>query len=244
MIGRPLSAAGLAAIAGRIAEPNTGAYIEPAYEGLDGALPVTAMELRLRRRSDALRTVLALEGGPQGSTSPSQTAGCTPAKRLIVMDVDSTLIQGEVIEIARRHAGRQAEVAAVTEQAMSGELDFAESLRHRVAQLEVSVPVSALDECVRTRSSWRPRGAGTLCADPEAASVVPCSRSSSARVQARSPTSWPPSARIDYAKDERAGEIVDGMLSPDRVIGEIVGPRGQCDRPLKRQFAAESRACR
>ena len=56
--------------------------------------------------------------------------------RLIVMDVDSTLIQGEVIEMLAAHAGCEAEVAAVTEAAMRGELDFEESLRARVALLE------------------------------------------------------------------------------------------------------------
>ena len=44
--------------------------------------------------------------------------------RLIVMDVDSTLIQGEVIEMLAEHAGYATEVAAVTEAAMRGELDF------------------------------------------------------------------------------------------------------------------------
>jgi phosphoserine phosphatase len=62
-----------------------------------------------------------------------------------VMDVDSTLIQGEVIEMLAEHAGRLQEVAAVTEQAMRGELDFAESLRHRVATLE-GLPASTVDE--------------------------------------------------------------------------------------------------
>jgi phosphoserine phosphatase len=56
--------------------------------------------------------------------------------RLIVMDVDSTLVQGEVIEMLAAHAGCAAEVAAVTEAAMRGELDFEQSLRERVALLE------------------------------------------------------------------------------------------------------------
>ena len=55
------------------------------------------------------------------------------AKRLIVFDVDSTLIQGEVIEMLADRAGAQAAVAEVTEAAMRGELDFAESLHRRVA---------------------------------------------------------------------------------------------------------------
>ncbi|RPF28053.1 phosphoserine phosphatase SerB [Georgenia muralis] len=54
---------------------------------------------------------------------------------LLVMDVDSTLITAEVIELLAEHAGTRAEVAAVTERAMRGEIDFADSLRARVATL-------------------------------------------------------------------------------------------------------------
>jgi len=66
------------------------------------------------------------------------------AKRLVVLDVDSTLIQDEVIELLAAHAGCQAEVAEVTARAMAGELDFEASLRARVAQL-AGTPASALD---------------------------------------------------------------------------------------------------
>ncbi|NJC22334.1 phosphoserine phosphatase [Arthrobacter pigmenti] len=55
--------------------------------------------------------------------------------KLLIMDVDSTLIKQEVIELLAAHAGREAEVAAVTESAMRGELDFAQSLHARVAVL-------------------------------------------------------------------------------------------------------------
>lgn len=65
--------------------------------------------------------------------------------RLIVMDVDSTLITDEVIELIADRAGTRAEVAAVTEAAMRGELDFAASLERRVATL-AGVPVSVFDE--------------------------------------------------------------------------------------------------
>ena len=67
------------------------------------------------------------------------------AKRLIVFDVDSTLIQGEVIEMLAAHAGAGAAVAEITEAAMRGELDFAESLHRRVAMLE-GLPAEVLDE--------------------------------------------------------------------------------------------------
>ena len=67
------------------------------------------------------------------------------AKRLIVFDVDSTLIQGEVIEMLAARAGAQEEVAAITEAAMRGELDFAASLRQRVETL-AGLPAEVLDE--------------------------------------------------------------------------------------------------
>lgn len=65
-------------------------------------------------------------------------------RKLFVLDVDSTLIEQEVIELLAAHAGREAEVSAVTEAAMRGELDFAESLRDRVAAL-AGLPESVLD---------------------------------------------------------------------------------------------------
>ena len=58
------------------------------------------------------------------------------AKRLIVMDMDSTLIQNEVIDEFARELGTFEEVSRITEEAMKGKLDFEESLRRRVAFLE------------------------------------------------------------------------------------------------------------
>ena len=55
--------------------------------------------------------------------------------RLLVLDVDSTLIQQEVIELLAARAGSRAQVAAITDRAMRGELDFAASLAQRVATL-------------------------------------------------------------------------------------------------------------
>lgn len=55
---------------------------------------------------------------------------------LVVFDVDSTLIQDEVIELLADHAGKRSEVEAVTERAMAGELDFEGSLRARVITLK------------------------------------------------------------------------------------------------------------
>lgn len=61
---------------------------------------------------------------------------------LVVLDADSTLIRNEVIELIADEAGRGAEVAAATEAAMRGEIDFAASLRSRVEALR-GVPVAA-----------------------------------------------------------------------------------------------------
>lgn len=54
---------------------------------------------------------------------------------LVVLDVDSTLIEEEVIELLAGHAGSRPEVEAITRKAMNGELDFEQSLRARVATL-------------------------------------------------------------------------------------------------------------
>jgi phosphoserine phosphatase len=143
IIGAPLRAAAMAAVAGRIAD--AGANID-RIERM-ARYPVTAIDLHVSGvDTDALRTVLAPEAAAHGIDVAVQAANLLRrGTRLIVMDVDSTLIQGEVIEMLAAHAGCEPEVAAVTEAAMRGELDFEESLRRRVALLQ-GVPASALDE--------------------------------------------------------------------------------------------------
>jgi len=66
-------------------------------------------------------------------------------RRLCVVDVDSTLIAGEVIEMLARRAGAGDEVARITDAAMRGEIDFAASLAARVATLR-GLPASVIDE--------------------------------------------------------------------------------------------------
>jgi phosphoserine phosphatase len=65
-------------------------------------------------------------------------------RKFLIMDVDSTLIQQEVIELLAAYAGKREEVAAVTEAAMRGELDFAQSLHARVAVL-AGLPADVVD---------------------------------------------------------------------------------------------------
>ncbi|WP_390620161.1 phosphoserine phosphatase SerB [Cellulomonas timonensis] len=68
---------------------------------------------------------------PDALSTPATSA----APRLVVMDVDSTLITAEVIELLAARAGSLDAVADITEQAMRGEIDFAASLHQRVATL-------------------------------------------------------------------------------------------------------------
>jgi phosphoserine phosphatase len=65
-------------------------------------------------------------------------------RKFLIMDVDSTLIQQEVVELLAAYAGKREEVAAVTEAAMRGELDFAQSLHARVAVL-AGLPADVVD---------------------------------------------------------------------------------------------------
>lgn len=76
------------------------------------------------------------------------TASTDSIKPLVVLDCDSTTIQDEVIELLADAAGTRSQVAEVTERAMRGELDFAESLRERVATL-AGTPEAVFDDAFR-----------------------------------------------------------------------------------------------
>src|SRR5512133_690652 len=143
VIGAPLRAAAMAAVAGRIAD--SGANID-RIERM-ARYPVTAIDLHVSGADpDRLRALLSVEAATQSVDIAVQPASLLRrAMRLIVMDVDSTLIQGEVIELLAAHAGHGDEVAGITDQAMRGELDFEESLRARVSLL-AGIPSTALDE--------------------------------------------------------------------------------------------------
>ena len=143
VLGTPLRAAAVAAIAGRIAD--VGANID-RIERM-ARYPVTAIDLHVSGADPvALRSLLAAEAATQQVDVAVQPANLLRhGMRLVVMDVDSTLVQGEVIEKLAAHAGCLEEVTAVTEAAMRGELDFEQSLRQRVALLE-GLDASVLDD--------------------------------------------------------------------------------------------------
>ena len=101
------------------------------------AYPVHSYELTVvGSHLDELRRRLATEAAFHEVDIAVQAAGLhRRAKHLIVMDADSTLLQGEVIDLLAERRGCGAEVAAVTEAAMAGALDFEEALRRRVRLL-------------------------------------------------------------------------------------------------------------
>ena len=133
LLGSPLAPAAITAIAGRIAA--SGANIDRI--GRLAQQPVTCIEMEVSGADPAmLRADLARAAVEQGVDVAVQRGGLhRRALRLIVMDVDSTLIQDEVIDLLAARAGCAAEVAKVTAAAMRGELDFAASLRERVSLL-------------------------------------------------------------------------------------------------------------
>jgi phosphoserine phosphatase len=143
LLGSPLTPAAITAIAGRIAA--SGANIDRI--GRLARRPVTCIELEISGGDPALlREDLARVAVSQGIDVAVQRGGLhRRALRLIVMDVDSTLIRDEVIDLLAARAGCADEVAKVTAAAMRGDLDFAASLRERV-ELLAGLAAGVLDE--------------------------------------------------------------------------------------------------
>jgi phosphoserine phosphatase len=157
VLGRPVPPGAVAGAARAIAA--IGGNIDAIRRLSD--YPVTSFELTVSgAEATELRTTLATVAAETGADIAVEQVGLARrSKRLIVLDVDSTLVRGEVIDELAARAGRAAEVARITAAAMNGELDFAESLRARVAALE-GLPVEVLDE-VREHLVLTP-GARTL----------------------------------------------------------------------------------
>ena len=156
-LGNPLSPSAIASIASEIAEH--GGNIERIHRA--ASYPITAIEFVVSQVDhDCIRTGLAAVANSHSVDVAVSPGGLMRwAKKLVVMDVDSTLIQQEVIELLGAKAGKGEEIKAITDSAMRGELDFEASLRARVALLE-GLPESVIDE-VRTEIVLTP-GARTL----------------------------------------------------------------------------------
>jgi phosphoserine phosphatase len=197
---------------------------------------------RIRRVAHYPVTAIAFEGGgvdpddlrrPLASISANSSVDLavqetgleTRGQYLVVMDVDSTVIQDEVIDLLAAEAGQQEAVAAVTERAMAGELDFSESLHERVALLE-GLPESSL-AVVRDRVRLTP-GARTLCR-----TLTRLGYRIALVSGGFSQVAAPIAAQLGVA-ELRANtlEVSDGYLT-GRVVGDVI------DRPGKRKALEE-----
>lgn len=156
-LGNPLKPSAIAAIAGEITEQ--GANIERIYR--TASYPISAFEFVVSGSSQQeIQATLATISADQGVDIAVQRGGLMRwAKKLVLMDVDSTLIQQEVIELLAAKAGVEPQVHEITQAAMRGELDFAQSLKARVSLLK-GLPESVIEE-VRSEISLTP-GARTL----------------------------------------------------------------------------------
>jgi phosphoserine phosphatase len=193
--------------------------------------PVTSFELTVSGAgATALRTALASVAAETGADIAVEQVGLARrSKRLIVLDVDSTLVRGEVIDELAARAGRAAEVARITAAAMNGELDFAESLRARVGAL-AGLPVEVLDE-VREALVLTP-GARTLIRTLQRLGFR-CGIVSGGFTQITDPLAE--TLGLDFAAANTL-EVADGKLTGG-LVGDIVDRAGKA-RALAR-FAAE-----
>jgi phosphoserine phosphatase len=227
VLGMPLKPAAVAAIAGRIAD--TGANID-RIERM-ARYPVTAIELHVSGADpDRLRVTLAAEAAVQSVDVAVQPATLLRhGMRLVVMDVDSTLVQGEVIEMLAEHAGCLDEVREVTDRAMRGDLDFEESLRTRV-KLLAGLDAATLD-----------RVYDDLTLAPGARTLVRTLKRLGYRFAIVSGGFTQVTDRIaaDLGIDFAAAnelEVVDGTIT-GRILGAVVDRAGKAE--ALRRFAAE-----
>jgi len=143
ILGRPLQAAAIGELSLHLGA--LGVNIETIRRIAD--YPVTGLELSVSAPDDeALRSaVVAVAATAAVDIAVERIGIARRAKRLIVFDVDSTLITGEVIEMLADHTGTRSKVEEITAAAMHGELDFADSLKARVAML-AGLDAAVLDE--------------------------------------------------------------------------------------------------
>ena len=157
VMGRELTAGPLGKIASIVRE--AGGNIERIFR--IAHYPVTAIELlvsnvvvgNIKKSLAEVANTTSVDIGVQAGGLQRR------AKKLVVLDVDSTLIQQEVIELLAEHAGVGPKVKEITDRAMNGEIDFAQALQERV-QLLSGLSEKIIDE-VRAQITLTP-GARTL----------------------------------------------------------------------------------
>jgi phosphoserine phosphatase len=230
VLGRPITAAAFGVVAREFAALRVNIdFIRGVSD-----YPVTGLELRVSVPPGVggeLRTVLATVAAEQGVDIAVENYSLERrAKRLIVFDVDSTLIQGEVIEMLAARVGAEEAVAEITEAAMRGELDFAESLHRRVATL-AGLPAEVLDE-VAEELELTP-GARTTIRTLRRLGFH-CGVVSGGFRQVIDPLAH--ELMLDFVAANEL-EIVDGKLT-GRVVGEVIDRAGKAK--ALRDFAEQA----
>lgn len=233
ILGNPVSARDIARVGQTLADYD--ANIDTIRGIAD--YPVTGLELKITVPNPkpgggvALRKALAELTGQLGVDIAIERAGLLRrSKRLICFDCDSTLITGEVIEMLAAHAGREAEVAEVTERAMRGELDFEQSLRERVRALagldehvinEVAADITLTPGARTTISTLKRLGYKTAVVSGGFIQVL---------------DGLAEELELDYVRANTL-EIVDGKLTGN-VLGKVVDRAAKAE--FLREFAADS----
>src|SRR5262249_41623556 len=137
-----------------LAHTEQAAWLEP---GIAVDIPFSAHQSERRASTERIRETLA-----QAPIDVVVQPVTGRRKKLLLTDMDSTMIGQECIDELADYAGVKREVAAITERAMRGEVEFAPALRERVALLK-GLPTSVADKVIAERISLTP-GASTLIA--------------------------------------------------------------------------------
>jgi phosphoserine phosphatase len=137
----------LTLVADRAATSLTPAIVARARDAAGVAEPVTlspgeAVDLKMADAADLDAVRAALGDAPIDAIA---TTTENRRKRLLVADMDSTIVTGETLDELADFAGLKQRIAAITARAMNGELDFKSALRERVAMLH-GLPVEALEQ--------------------------------------------------------------------------------------------------
>jgi phosphoserine phosphatase len=227
VIGHPLRPGAISDVAQRVAD--LGGNIESITQL--SVEPASSIEMIVSvADADELRDSLIRAADDTGLDIAVEPAGLRRrAKRLVVLDVDSTLIQDEGIDVLAERAGVGGQVAEITARAMAGELDFAESLRARV-QLLAGL---SLTEVNHVRDELR--------LTPGARTFVRTLKRLGFHVGVVSggftlfTDRFVTELDLDFAAANEL-EVVDGKLT-GKVLGDIVDRAGKAD--ALRRFAAE-----
>ena len=177
--------------------------------GVAADIPFTASDGNLRSRVEGIHT--ALDGAPIDVVI-QRAAG--RRKKLLLADMDSTMIGQECIDELADHVGLKVQVAAITERAMRGEIEFELAVRERVALLR-GLPISAADEVIDNRIHITP-GARTLVATMRRTGAYTCLVTGGFTLFTRRLATM-----IGFDENHANRLLVDGN---DRLTGELAEP--------------------